>query len=66
MTPEPGHDGPAAVGQSCRGVDGSIFGSEPVLGLRVWLGIGYKPTDSTHELWQAVPGSGAVWAAWAV
>ena len=66
MSPEPGHDGPVAAAQFDRGVDDNIDGSAPALGLRVWLGIGYMPTDSILGLWQAVPGSGAVWVVWAV
>ena len=66
MSLEPGHDGPVAAAQFDRGVDDNIDGSAPALGLRAWLGIGYRPTDLTLGLWQAVPGSGAVWTVWAV
>ena len=66
MTPEPGHDGPVAAAQFDRGVDDNIDGSEPVLGLRAWLGIGYRPTGLILGLSQSSLGSGAVWVVWAV
>ena len=66
VSPEPRHDGPAAAAQSYRGVDDSICGSAPALGLNAWLGTGYRPTDSTLGLWQSPLGSEAVWAVWAV
>ena len=61
-----GHDGPVVVAQFDRGVDGSIDGSVPALGLHAWLDIGYRPTGLILGLWQAVPGSEVVWAVWGV
>ena len=66
MSLEPGHDGPVAVAQFDRGVDDNIDGSVPVLGLRAWLGIGYRPTGLILGLWQSPLGSEVVWVVWAV
>ena len=66
VSPEPGHDGPVAAAQFDHGVDDNIDGSVLVLGLRVWLDIGYRPTGLILGLWQSPLGSEVVWVVWAV